>query len=892
MTLSNAGSVTVTFTPVVVVNGVTSTLAAVTLAPGQSTQSTPISVPLTSTGATVTAIVSAPSVPDSNPSNNTDTEIAGTVLADVTTEVDLPANAPAGTVVTGTVVFTNSAGAGTTASATVGTVTLSNGQSYTYTVGELAPGASVTRTFTTTVPSTLGTVLEVTSTVGTSTPESNTANNTDVDNQAGGEQLTPLFSDPGVNVNPIPAGAPGTTVSTTVTLSNAGSVTVTFTTTVVVNGVTTTLVNTLAPGQTESVILSVPMTSTGATVTATITDSSVPDSNLANNRDSQSKTLNASLSGRVWLDTNGNGDTVTYEPGVDVPLSSYLVELLQGNSGSPIVVATALTAADGSYKIVNQTPGTDYSVRFKNPSGEVVVSTPFNQAKSTEGGNASTGTTTTVLSGGAIVAGAINNVTLYAGDNVVEQNLPIDPSGRVYDAVTRQTVAGAIVTLIGPNGQPVDGSLLVQGASTMTTAADGHYRFDLLPGAPEGRYRLGITAPSGYLPVPASSLASPGVAPGLPAEGSILAGGVFQSPLGFGGEEVAIQPNVLPPSASINAPASVGSPGTQYFLEFVLAPNRKGVVNNHIPLDPLGAGVLLVSKAADKSVAELGDSLRYTIRVQNTSGVLVPGVVIEDALPAGFRYIPGTARLGDVAMTDPAGAAGRSLVFALGDMAASATVEFSYFVRLGVGSQQGDGTNRAVAVFNGPSGPVRSNTAAFKVKVQGGVFSNEGCIVGKVYVDCDGNHAQNNVGGSREIGIPGVRLVMLDGSYVVTDSEGKYSVCGVKSQTHVIKVDRSTLPKGARMLPSSNRNAGDGNSLFVDMKGGEMARADFIEGSCSVDVMDQTKVRRAQGSIFAPEAEKGADYKLQPGGEMPAQQILPATRQDSVDASVQGRAVK
>jgi uncharacterized repeat protein (TIGR01451 family) len=795
-------------------------------------------------------------------------------------------------VVTGTVVFTNSAAAGTTASATVGTVTLSNGDTLTYTVGDLAPGASVTRTFTTTAPSTLGTVLEVTTTGATTTPESNTANNTDVDNQAGGEQLTPLFADPGVSVNAIPGGALGTSVSTSVNLFNLGNATTTFTTTVVINGATTTLVNTLAPGQTESVVISVPLTSTGATVTATITDSSVPDSTLGNNSDVRSTAPNASLSGRVWLDANGNGATVTFEPDIDVPLPGYRVELLQSNSGAPVVVATTVTQADGTYRIADQIPGSDYSVRFMNPAGEVVVSTPFNQATVTEGGNASTGTTTNVVTGGVIVGGAINNVTLYAGDNVVEQNLPIDPSGRIYDAVTRQTVAGAVITLIGPDGQPVDGALLVQGASTMTTAADGHYRFDLLPGAPAGRYRLSVVAPAGYLPVPAFSLASPGVAPGLPAEGTILAGGVFQPPLGVGGEEVAIQPNRMPPSASVTMPAAVGSAGTQYFLEFDLANNRKGVVNNHIPLDPLSAGVLLVSKVGDKTVAELGDSLRYTIRVLNTSAVVTPAVRVEDTLPAGFRYIPGTARLASVAIADPVGAATRSLVFNLGDIAANTSVEFSYFVRLGVGSQQGDGTNRAVAVFSGPSGSVRSNTAAFKVNVRGGVFSNEGCIVGKVYVDCDGNHVQNNVGGSREIGVPGVRLVMLDGSYVVTDSEGKYSMCGVKPQTHVIKVDRSTLPKGARMLPSSNRNAGDGSSLFVDMKGGEMARADFIEGSCSVDVMDQIKARRAQGGILAPEVEKGADHKLQPGGEMPAQQIMPAIRQDSVSTSGQGRAVK
>jgi len=105
-------------------------------------------------------------------------------------------------------------------------------------------------------------------------------------------------------------------------------------------------------------------------------------------------------------------------------------------------------------------------------------------------------------------------------------------------------------------------------------------------------------------------------------------------------------------------------------------------------------------------------------------------------------------------------------------------------------------------------------------------------------------------------------LVMLDGSYVVTDSEGKYSLCGVKPQTHVIKVDRTTLPAGARMLPSSNRNAGVGDSLFVDMKGGELARADFIEGSCSAEVLEQVKARRAQGGVAVPETR----VQPQPGG--------------------------
>ena len=307
-------------------------------------------------------------------------------------------------------------------------------------------------------------------------------------------------------------------------------------------------------------------------------------------------------------------------------------------------------------------------------------------------------------------------------------------------------------------------------------------------------------------------------------------------------------------------------------------------INNHIPLDKkLVSGALLVSKTGNKTVAELGDSVQYTIRIRNTTALPISGIFLGDTLPAGFRYILETARLGGVVIPNPAGGIGRDLSFDIGTIAGNATAELTYFVRLGVGSQQGDGINRAFT-----TAPVRSNVATFKVSVQGGVFSNEGCIIGKVYVDCDGNAMQNSSGGSRELGIPGVRLIMLDGTFILTDSEGKYSICGIKSQTHVIKVDRTTLPKGSRLVPSSNRNAGVGDSIFVDLKGGELGRADFIEGSCSPEVLDQVKARRAQGGVTAPETEKTLPLTIQnrPGGAQ--QQILPNTRQQDALPAIPG----
>jgi hypothetical protein len=72
----------------------------------------------------------------------------------------------------------------------------------------------------------------------------------------------------------------------------------------------------------------------------------------------------------------------------------------------------------------------------------------------------------------------------------------------------------------------------------------------------------------------------------------------------------------------------------------------------------------------------------------------------------------------------------------------------------------------------------------------------------------------------------------------------------------VIKVDRRTLPIGAELSSSSNRNALDANSLFIDTQFGELNRADFIEGTCKPEVIKQVKARRAQGRVAAPETEK------------------------------------
>lgn len=275
---------------------------------------------------------------------------------------------------------------------------------------------------------------------------------------------------------------------------------------------------------------------------------------------------------------------------------------------------------------------------------------------------------------------------------------------------------------------------------------------------------------------------------------------------------------------------------------------------------------LVISKRGDRSMAEIGDMVLYTIEVRHVSGTAPRMVNLVDVLPRGFTYIDGTARVGGRALAEPLGRPGPRLGFELGGIDVGGQLVLTYRVRVGVGAQQGDGVNRAQAhgcsIAGGCIDPVGltpvpgsipSNRAEYRVRVTGGVFTGEACVLGKVFVDCNNNHVQD----SEELGIPGVRLYFSNGTWMVSDSEGKYSYCGLPPQSHTLKVDPSTLPVGARLTTSSNRNLGDADSLFLDLKNGELHRADFVEGSCSNPLLEQVKARRTQGEVRAPETEAG-----------------------------------
>ena len=260
------------------------------------------------------------------------------------------------------------------------------------------------------------------------------------------------------------------------------------------------------------------------------------------------------------------------------------------------------------------------------------------------------------------------------------------------------------------------------------------------------------------------------------------------------------------------------------------------------PTAVTAVSTLIVNKTASESTVELASALDYTVDVQSIGVAPIANVSVTDNLPTGFAYQSGSARVNGVKIADPTGGNGPRLVFAVGTVPANTTVALTYRARVGPGARIGPAIDTAQAAT--PNG-TPSNVASVTVQVDGGVFTNNGTIIGKVYVDCGCN--TGGVQGAGDLGIPGVRVYLEDGTSAITDGEGKYNFQDVTPYMHVVKVDRSTLPDSAELIATSTRNAGNGYSRFVDLTNGELIRADFVEGSHSPAVLATVKERRAKG---------------------------------------------
>ena len=415
----------------------------------------------------------------------------------------------------------------------------------------------------------------------------------------------------------------------------------------------------------------------------------------------------------------------------------------------------------------------------------------------------------------------VSYVDAFDEADIASAWLSLDPGGVVFDSDTGAAVDGARVTLINTsNGKPAVGKVFAEDGVTpfpasVTSGEDGlagGYRF---PVVTPGSYQLRVEPPLGFtFPSDAAD-----------AELNALPGGPFRLRVGSRGGELAI------------------GPGESLTLD--------------LPLDVLDVDLFVV-KRASKEQAAIGDFVQFQVTVENaTAGGVATDLVLVDRLPKGFRYAPGSTRINGEPGADPSiGRDGRTLHFPLADLTAADSAEVSYVTEITSGAELGDAVNEAQARgLDGAVSPLSSNVAIASVTIREELLFSKATLIGQVTSGpCDGTPGTP---------VPGIRLFLEDGTYVVTDTSGKYHIEGLEPGTHVVQLDTGSIPASHEpaACDRDSRHAGSAISQFVDVAGGTLWRADFrlAERPPQVEKVTARLTSRVDGDGVA------LDYHLEAG---------------------------
>jgi uncharacterized repeat protein (TIGR01451 family) len=239
-----------------------------------------------------------------------------------------------------------------------------------------------------------------------------------------------------------------------------------------------------------------------------------------------------------------------------------------------------------------------------------------------------------------------------------------------------------------------------------------------------------------------------------------------------------------------------------------------------VPNDGPHAPIQIV-KQASRATAAPGEAVAFTVQVRNSDARLPTGNVrVTDLLPAAFRLRPWTLRVDGKAVTAEIAADGSSFTVTLPTLTAGASRRISYAAEVKPGAAAGDAVNRAQAVGDGG---LASNVSDATVRIRRDEIAGRMTILGRV---TDGGCGADP---AKAAGVAGVRVMLEDGSYAVTDRDGRYHFEGVLPGTHVVQLDDMTLPadRAAADCARNSRSAGRAFSRFVDGRGGALKRVDF-----------------------------------------------------------------
>lgn len=246
------------------------------------------------------------------------------------------------------------------------------------------------------------------------------------------------------------------------------------------------------------------------------------------------------------------------------------------------------------------------------------------------------------------------------------------------------------------------------------------------------------------------------------------------------------------------------------------------VIGVDIPLDNTEIPGLFVQKNISNDIVEIGEIVEYKVEIYNNTGSDLVNVTVKDVMPLGLKLMKNEVTLNDEPIKIEK--KNNEMTFIIENVNAGSKYELVYKTQILLSAIRGEKINYALAY----TGQIKSNVATAEFSIKDKIFNDSGLLIGKVFMDCNKNRIQEK----EEIGIPNVRLFLDTGHFVETDVEGKYHFDNLKSRTYSLVIDKSTLPRGHIFHKTKSRNNNDPYGMFIDIKGGDLFKANFAEGYC------------------------------------------------------------
>ncbi len=204
---------------------------------------------------------------------------------------------------------------------------------------------------------------------------------------------------------------------------------------------------------------------------------------------------------------------------------------------------------------------------------------------------------------------------------------------------------------------------------------------------------------------------------------------------------------------------------------------------------------------------------------------------VQVELPALLRYSSGSARINGKAVADPV-IRGNRLQFALDKPTGNATYRLQFRSHAGL-DVNGTFAVRARALARSADDMQQSTAYAVNTLLADNpatirmVQDDSGPVQTRIVNP--GLHDNNAGTGVGLAGVEGVRLMMEDGRYVITDEKGMYHFEGLEPGTHVVQIDPLSIPEHLEIFEceQNTRFAGSAHSRFADVAGGLIWRSDF-----------------------------------------------------------------